>query len=214
MSKRPPLLEPGAVFGRWVVTSAPFRKGRYLYVRVRCSCGQEKSLEQSSLRSGRTNSCGCLNSEVLSARSTTHGLRAHPVYAVWNAMMQRCHNPNSKQAADYGARGITVDPAWHTFGGFHADMGLPPYKGATLERKDNDKGYSKDNCVWADRVAQSRNKRNTVKLIYEGVEVPLQTLAEQWGIGSRTLYQRLYTYKMPLEKALAKGPGPGPRKPR
>jgi len=94
------------------------------------------------------------------------------LYWVWSAMIQRCKNPNSKFYKNYGARGISVSKEWESFNKFFEDMGLPP-KGMTLERKDNNLGYSKENCCWADRATQALNRRvfATNKIGISGIEI-------------------------------------------
>ena len=74
-------------------------------------------------------------------------------------MKQRCTNPNNRQYEEYGGRGITVCKRWLIFANFFEDMGEKP-EGLSIERPDNDKGYSPGNCVWADRKTQNSNKRN------------------------------------------------------
>jgi hypothetical protein len=73
-------------------------------------------------------------------------------------MRQRCRNPLAPQYIYYGARGITIDPAWDTYGQFLKDMGRRPLD-HTLERIDNNLGYSKGNCIWATKSQQQRNTR-------------------------------------------------------
>ena len=74
-------------------------------------------------------------------------------------MLRRCYNPVDAAYRYYGGRGITVDPEWHHFRNFARDMGIPPDLSLTLERKDNDQGYSKENCVWATRSQQALNRQ-------------------------------------------------------
>lgn len=88
-----------------------------------------------------------------------HGLSGASIYSIWVVMIQRCTNPNDKKWKDYGARGISVCDRWaNSFAAFYEDMGDRP-KGLQLDRIDNDKGYSKDNCRWATGHQQSINRR-------------------------------------------------------
>lgn len=96
--------------------------------------------------------------------------KKHFMYNSWVAMRQRCANKNHKNYVDYGARGITVCDRWKSFLNFLEDMGERP-EGMTLDRIDNSKGYSPDNCVWSNQrrqVLNSRNRKNK-RSIYRGV---------------------------------------------
>lgn len=92
---------------------------------------------------------------------TVHGfaVREHPLYATWADMLARCYNRENKAFKNYGARGILVDPHWHHFENFAIDMGLKPDAALTLERRDNNAGYRRDNCQWGTRTEQCLNRR-------------------------------------------------------
>lgn len=119
-----------------------------------------------------------------------HGMKHTSVYGVWCSMISRCCDPGNPAYKNYGGRGITVCEKWGWFSGFYADMGNRPV-GSTLERVDNDKGYSKENCVWADRKTQGRNKRNNVMITIDGETQPLCVWAERSGLQYATVHQRI-----------------------
>jgi hypothetical protein len=119
-----------------------------------------------------------------------HGKRHTSAYGVWCSMLDRCTNPNNPAYKNYGQRGIGLSDRWGWFSSFYADMGDPP-PGMTLERLDNNKGYSKENCIWADRKAQGRNKRNNVMITLDGETHPLSVWAERTGLKYATVHQRI-----------------------
>lgn len=97
------------------------------------------------------------------APKTRYGISAtHPFYACWYNLLQRCTDPEHPSWARYGGRGITVAAEWRDFGAFQADMFSSWQKGLELDRKDNNAGYSKENCRWATRAQQCQNTENTV----------------------------------------------------
>lgn len=119
-----------------------------------------------------------------------HGKRFSRAWTIWSSMKNRCMNPNNPAFANYGGRGITIPLEWHDFRGFYADMG-DPADGLTLERVNNTKGYSKENCVWTDRTSQNRNKRNNIMITIHGETLTLAAWAERYRINYGTAHQRI-----------------------
>lgn len=194
----------GDVFSRWTVIEIGAIRS-FENIKCRCECGAERFTRSERLLSGRSGSCGCLRNDNL----TTHGLTKTSIressheYWVWNAMVQRCMNPNDRGYINYGGRGITLHPDWLKFDAFYRDMGKRPGKGYSLERKDNDKGYGPDNCMWQTRKEQNRNKRNNRLFTLNGETRCLAEWSEITGIGHSTIIQRLKS-GWTEEKALTK----------
>ena len=182
----------GKVFGRLVVVNAPGRNkdGRRLYNCI-CECGTITSVSERCLLKGSTKSCGCLRRENTGQLNKSHGDTGKPEYNIWKAMKQRCDNPNDAAFANYGGRGISYEARWIFYEYFIVDMGYRESSYYTLERVDNDKGYSKENCIWAMRDKQSLNRRNTVKVLYKGDSVYVKDLASLWGISYSGAIKRI-----------------------
>jgi hypothetical protein len=119
----------------------------------------------------------------------------------WDAMWQRCTNPNSNRFAAYGARGIKVCPRWSSYGAFLADMGPRP-SGMTLDRRDGTKGYSPLNCRWATPQEQARNRSDNLVITLEGKRRCLAEWSELTGIHYQTLWNRLNKHGWTPEEAL------------
>lgn len=157
-----------------------------------CDCGNVKIVDASHLVSGDTKSCGCFNRKLLSERRTTHGMTGTKIYYNWVSMLQRCTNPDKWSYKHYGGRGIAVCDDWYFFENFLADMGDSYKEGLTLDRIDNDSGYSPENCRWATMKEQANNRRNTIFVEYAGMK---KTLVE-WSIIINTQYKTMnWRYK-------------------
>lgn len=159
--------------------------------RCLCDCGTKRTVQQSSLRSGATQSCGCL----LRERTTRHGLSSHPLYACCSAAINRCHNPSAQSYSRYGDRGIKVYSAWRHDVALMVrwlESNLPARKpGMSLDRIDNDKGYRPGNLRWSTVKDQARNRRTTANVIYKGRSVRIADLADRKGVDPERLRHRI-----------------------
>lgn len=164
----------GRRFGRLVVIEAVESGNSHgQKFLCKCDCGGSTISFQSNLKRGHSGSCGCLQRELMSNAKRTHGASVGRVltaeYKCWRSIKMRCYNENSKSYKDYGGRGILMSESWlGSYSNFIMDMGLRPSAKHSIERRDNDEGYNVENCVWATRKEQSRNKRNSVKIEYNG----------------------------------------------
>src|SRR5262249_15497270 len=168
---RAPLNLIGQRFGRWSVLGLCPERHRcggatYLCWLCRCACGVERVLVGTSLRQGKTRSCGCLLREEVAKRATRHGHcrggKTTSIYGRWKSMMQRCFNPNNPQYSNYGGRDITVHERWFDFENYYTDVGDPP-PGMSLDRINNDGDYQPWNWQWATQSMQNYNQRRSLK---------------------------------------------------
>jgi len=147
-----------------------------------CDCGQETVAAAGNLTAGHTQSCGCLAREVNRAARLTHGRSNTPEYRIWRGMLNRGRNPKVASYALYGGRGVAVVERWHSFSAFLADMGTRPTPRHSLDRIDNDRDYSPENCRWATPEQQARNTRRNTWVTFQGERMTLADAAERSGI--------------------------------
>ena len=157
----------GKRYGRLTVKSETAERSKCGEVKYLCSCdcGNETVVVGTSLRNEKTQSCGCLLKESTTERAKTHGLSKDPLYRIWDGMKQRCHNPKNRAYKYYGARGIYVCDEWfnspEAFIKWAKENGWE--KNLEIDRIDNNKGYSPDNCRCVTHKVNMNNTRSCIK---------------------------------------------------
>ena len=163
----------------------------------KCACGNITSVITYKLISGHTKSCGCLQRERTSNASKKHGLRHTKLYKTWCNMKNRCNNVNNQDYHSYGGRGIFVCDEWRNdFKSFYDWAMSNGYQDdLTIDRIDVNGNYEPNNCRWISNKAQSRNKRNTVKLEVFNEIRPLIEWCEIFNKDYQHAYDILIRYK-------------------
>lgn len=168
------------------------QKDRTMWV-VQCDCGTVKTIHSAGMVSGVVKSCGCFHKERISQVFKTHGLSNTQIYKTYYAMLARCYRESHPSYPDYGARGITVCDEWRedkiAFIRWSLENGYAPE--LSIDRKDNDQGYSPDNCRWVTMAVQSTNKRGMRMITVNGVERRLQEILKESGVKYRNFYERI-----------------------
>lgn len=181
----------GQKFGKLTAVEFSYKDGgNNAMWKFKCDCGNDIVIRGSEVSRGATNSCGCLKAINSKLSNTKHNLARSKVYKTWINMKARCFNENDINFNDYGARGIAVCTRWLVFENFLEDMGQPK-KGESLDRIDNNKGYSKDNCRWATNKEQIRNRSTSRIITIDGVDYEsISVASEELGLTVSTIRGR------------------------
>lgn len=192
-------------FGRLEVQAIVVRQHRRRkrqYAICNCDCGRVCEIRYDGLKSGRQVSCGCFQAERNRTSNLKHGGSHTRLFKVWHSMKMRCLSPADNVYKYYGGRGITICGEWMEFVPFRDWAARTGYRtNLTIERIDNNKGYSPSNCKWATMREQGNNRRNNVRVTFSGLTLTLMQWSERLGINHNTLRYRIKHW--PVEKAFA-----------
>lgn len=192
----------GQRFGRLVAIEY---LGKSLWL-CKCDCGNTSTPKSWSLRSGTTQSCGCLHKEIVGKKSTKHGLGDTRIYSIWRNMKQRCNNPNATKYEIYGGKGIKVCNEWLDFNNFYKWATENGYEDSlSIDRIDGNKDYTPDNCRWTTYQVQANNTTQNHYLTHIGKTQTISGWAEEIGIEQNTLNTRI-ARGWSVEKALTTKP--------
>lgn len=167
----------------------------------RCDCGNEITLRNYYIKYEKKFDCGCVQRPHF---NTTHGGSNTALYNTWKLMIYRCENPKNHAYKYYGQRGITVCEEWHDFTTFKKWVDEnKPSNDFTIDRIDNAKGYSPENCRFASPKTQSNNRRSNIEIEYKGETHNLSEWSELLGFNYKNVHNRMYKLGWTFEKAIS-----------
>ncbi|MDF3858100.1 hypothetical protein P3W70_07070 [Achromobacter denitrificans] len=151
-----------------------------------CDCGSVRLVLANNLKKGNSKSCGCVGRAKCARRMASlnrvHGDAGSKEHQIWAGIIKRCTRPSDMHWPKYGAQGITVAPEWMSYEQFLADMGRAPTPAHTIDRIDNNAGYSADNCRWATPFQQAQNRSTNRYTVVDGKVVCFSEAARLLGI--------------------------------
>lgn len=175
-----------------------YNSNRWLF---ECECGKVISEMPSRVISGHKKSCGCRKSK----QQIKHGLYSDPFYHTWWSMMQRCSNPKHHNYQRYGGRGIKVCAEWLNLAVF-VEWAHSTYPNSnerfTLDRINNNEGYSPENCRWATAKTQMNNRRKTACATINGETKSISEWCEIYNMPHQVVLSRIRCMKWDALKAL------------
>lgn len=209
MRKKPRKIEIGKEYGRLTVLHLSYATKKAKVWKCLCRCGNLHEASTASLNFGLVKSCGCLQREKarLTAKKmiqniTTHGKSKTKAFQSWNAMIHRCYVEDNASYERYGGRGIKVCDRWReSFQNFWDDMGEPE-QGRQIERIDNNGNYCPENCRWATRAEQVRNRRSNKNFTINGRTQCLFDWAKEHNLSPHLVWSRIYKNGWTIEMAL------------
>jgi hypothetical protein len=159
-----------------------------------CDCGVVKSIKGSSLTTGVTKSCGCLQIGSAEKHGASKKGQRTVEYDTWLRIKDRCYNARNKHFKNYGGRGIVVCDRWlESFENFLEDMGLRPCNYSIDRFPNNDGNYEPSNCRWATKKEQEKNKRTNRYIEHNGKKLTITDWSKIIGISQQWLGKKLKT---------------------
>ena len=184
----------GQRFGRWIALNFVGKnKSAHTIWSCQCDCGNIKDVLATNLTRGLSISCGCFSRETTSKVKTTHGMTETKLYKKWEGMKRRCLYETGSRNGYYKAIGVTIWDEWMNSFEIFRDWALQNgYSDElSLDRIDNDSGYTPFNCRWVDRIQQMNNKTNNVWIEYNGVTHSAAEWSRITGIDGNTIRYRM-----------------------
>jgi hypothetical protein len=178
-------VKTGDRYGNLVVIRQTQNIGQLRAFVCSCDCGCELIVALKSMRSGNTLSCGCLRSRLVAQKNFKHGQskrdRRTKEYIAWKAMHQRCRGTSGSERL-YVKRGIQVCERWNEFQNFIDDMGSSPSENHSVERKNNDLGYTPGNCKWGTIEEQANNKTTSRYVFAYGEKMTVAQFSKKYNV--------------------------------
>lgn len=211
-SKRKLVDLTGKTFGRLtVVKRAESETGQAKWL-CKCECGNECVVFGNNLRRGHTISCGCYREDTRPSLAFKHGYKHTRIYDVYCRIKARCYNPNNPSYPRYGGRGIVMCDEWKddpmAFIEWAYEHGYDenaPYMKCTVEREDNSKGYSPDNCHFADAKEQANNRRTNLIIEHNGEKKTLAQWRDYFGMTQWQAYKNFVVHKRTVQDVIDNG---------
>jgi hypothetical protein len=184
----------GQKYGKWKVIKRAGKQGKQPTWLCVCECGNEGIVPSYNLKAGRSTNCGCVRKETLRKMNTTHDHSGSRIHNIWMGMKFRCYNTSGMNYKDYGGRGIEMCEEWkEEFTSFYEWSIENGYNDdLTIDRKNNDLGYTPSNCHWTDRKKQANNQRKNHYIKYMGEVKTLAEWCEQLNLNYSTIKRRIY----------------------
>ena len=209
MSRTPPPIKQsvnitnqkfGKLYAVKLVSKDKNNRERWLF---KCDCGQEKIIDKSSVKTGKTKSCGCWQLENNKVIGITHNKSRTREFKIWLGIKKRCLNKKHSTYKNYGERGIKICDRWKdSFENFLADMGSAPSELYSIDRIDNNGNYEPLKCKWVTRKEQNNNTRRNRIVSYKGNNYTLSNLCDKLGLKYQLIYDRVTKLKWKIEEAI------------